>query len=69
MDARRKANWARLIQKIYEVDPLKCLNCGATLRIIELIYNPVCVGISLFDECPLMAESSLSSDKLPNDCL
>jgi hypothetical protein len=36
-DARRKANWARLIQKVYEVDPLECLNCGATMRIIALI--------------------------------
>jgi len=32
-----KANWARLIQKIYEVDPLECPNCGAAMRIIALI--------------------------------
>ena len=37
MDARRKANWVRLIQKVYEVDPLECPNCGATMRIIALI--------------------------------
>ncbi len=37
VDARRKANWARLIQKVYEVDPLKCLYYGATMRIIALI--------------------------------
>ena len=36
-DNRRKANWARLIQKVYEVDPLKCTHCGATMRIIALI--------------------------------
>ena len=36
-NARRKANWARLIQKVYEVDPLKCTHCGATMRIIALI--------------------------------
>ncbi len=29
VDARRTANWARLIQEVYEVDPLKSLNCGA----------------------------------------
>ena len=29
VDARRKANWARLIQKVYEVDPLECANCGS----------------------------------------
>ncbi len=39
VDARRKANWARLIQKVYEVDPLECANCGATMRIIALIDN------------------------------
>jgi hypothetical protein len=36
-DNRRKANWARLIQKVYEVDPLKCTRCGATMRIVALI--------------------------------
>ncbi len=37
VDARRKANWARLIQKVYEVAPLECPICGATMRIIALI--------------------------------
>jgi len=36
-DWRRKANWARLIQKVYEVDPLECPNCGDAMRIIALI--------------------------------
>ena len=36
-DAQRKTSWARLIQKVYEVDPLECANCGATMRIIALI--------------------------------
>ncbi len=35
--ARRNAKWTRLIQKVYEVDPLKCLYYGATMRIIALI--------------------------------
>ena len=37
VDTRRKANWARLIQKVYEVDPLECTRCGATMRVIALI--------------------------------
>ena len=41
MDAQRKAIEARLIQKVYEVDPLACPNGGATMRIITLI-----------DDCP-----------------
>ena len=27
-------SWARLIKKIYEVDPLTCINCGGSMRII-----------------------------------
>ena len=36
-DNRRKASWARLIQKVYEVDPLNCTRCGAAMRIIARI--------------------------------
>lgn len=36
-------SWARLIQKIYEVDPLICPKCGGEMRIISFIedYNIV----------------------------
>jgi len=37
IDSRRKAKKARLIPKVYEVDPLECTRWGATLRIIALI--------------------------------
>jgi hypothetical protein len=39
VDARRNANWARLMQEVYEVDPLECPSCGATMRIIVLIED------------------------------
>ncbi|MDP6673822.1 MAG: transposase [Gammaproteobacteria bacterium] len=42
-DRRCKATWARLIQKVYEVDPLECPNCGATMRIIALIDEPTAI--------------------------
>ena len=34
-------SWARLIKKIYEVDPLVCPKCGGKMRIIALLedYN------------------------------
>jgi hypothetical protein len=35
-----KKNWARLIQKIYEVDPLTCARCGGTMGIISFIEDP-----------------------------
>ena len=35
-----RKNWARLIQKIYEVDPLICPKCRGTMRIIGFIEDP-----------------------------
>jgi hypothetical protein len=32
-------SWARLIQKIYEVDPLVCSRCGGEMRIIAFIED------------------------------
>ena len=32
-----RKNWARLIQKIYNVDPLLCPRCFGTMRIISFI--------------------------------
>ena len=34
-----RKNWARLIRKIYEVDPLICPKCRGTMRIISFIEN------------------------------
>jgi len=39
LDRKSKANWARLIQKVYEVDPLVCPKCNHTMRIIAVIDN------------------------------
>lgn len=41
-EVSRKAfskNWARLIQKIYEVDPLVCPKCKEAMRIISFIED------------------------------
>ena len=34
-----RRNWARLIQKIYEVDPLTCPKCEGQMRIISFIED------------------------------
>jgi hypothetical protein len=34
-----RKNWARLIQKIYEVDPLVCPKCKRSMRIISFIED------------------------------
>mgnify|MGYP001814308730 CR=1 FL=1 len=34
-----RRNWARLIQKVYEVDPLLCPKCAAQMKIIAFIED------------------------------
>ncbi len=35
----RRKNWARLIQKIYEVDPLRCPKCSGKMKVISVIED------------------------------
>jgi hypothetical protein len=35
----RRKNWARLIQKIYEVDPLTCPKCCGKMKVISVIED------------------------------
>ncbi|MCG8346369.1 MAG: transposase [Chloroflexales bacterium] len=39
VDARKRA-WARLLAKVYEVDPLVCPKCGADMTVIAIIEDP-----------------------------
>ena len=32
-----RMRWAALIQRVYEVDPLRCPKCGGTMRIIAFL--------------------------------
>ena len=34
-----KSTWARMIQKVYEVDPLVCPKCGEKMRILSVITD------------------------------
>jgi len=34
-----RKSWAKLIQKIYEADPLICLKCRGSMRIISFIED------------------------------
>ena len=36
---KSKATWARLIAKIYEVDPLTCPKCGSEMKILSVIMD------------------------------
>ena len=33
------STWARLIRRIFEVDPLRCKNCGAEMRLIAFVTD------------------------------
>jgi DNA-directed RNA polymerase subunit RPC12/RpoP len=35
-----RSAWARLIKKVYEVDPLRCPRCGSKLKVVAVITDP-----------------------------
>ena len=35
--ASRTPSWARLLRKVFEVDPLICIRCGAEMKVISVI--------------------------------
>jgi hypothetical protein len=39
VDARTRA-WARLLAKVYEVDPMMCPKCGGDMKVIAIIEDP-----------------------------
>ncbi len=40
-DRRTSSRWASLIARIYDVLPLVCPSCGASMRIIAFVTDPV----------------------------
>ena len=36
----RKQSWARLLQKVYEVDPFICPKCHGTMSVVAIIEDP-----------------------------
>ena len=50
-----RKNWARLIQKIYEVDPLTCPKCQGRMRILafledEQVIEKILKHLGLWDQ-------------------
>ncbi|MFW6234287.1 MAG: hypothetical protein ACOC4I_02790 [Spirochaetota bacterium] len=43
-DGARKRAWARLLAKVYEVDPFVCPKCGADMKVIAVIEDPEELG-------------------------
>jgi hypothetical protein len=38
--APSRANWARLLRRIFEVDPLLCPRCGGGLAVVAVLTDP-----------------------------
>jgi hypothetical protein len=36
----RRRSWARLIRRVYEVDPLICAKCGGEMYVVSIITDP-----------------------------
>jgi hypothetical protein len=39
-DRARRIRWASLLQRVFEIDALRCPRCGSTLRLIAAIEDP-----------------------------
>jgi len=40
---RRRQSWAKLIQRVWDVSPLTCPRCGAEMRVVSVITDPVVI--------------------------
>ena len=68
---KSKANWARLIQKVYEVDPLVCPKCHHTMRIIAVIDDTAVIccilkHLRLWDPMPEPPEHTTRDPPWPD---
>ena len=39
----RSRSWARLLRKIFEVDPLLCPQCNVEMRLVSVIQSPMVI--------------------------
>jgi len=52
-----KKNWARLIQKVYELDPLVCPKCQGEMIIIAFIEQPHIINKNCSQQRPINSEN------------
>ena len=72
--ASRRNRWASLLQRVFEVDALRCPRCGSTLRLIAAIEDPgvarkilECLGLAARAPPLEPASSSDGSDQADPD--
>jgi hypothetical protein len=68
-------SWARLIKKVYEVDPLKCPKCNGAMKIKAFIRDPkeisrICEDLGLADwrAPPAMGKDKKYQEPEYDDC-
>jgi len=64
LKAQRRRSWARLLRRIYEVDPLRC-SCGGELKIVSVITDPLVVDRILLHRKGKRLKSPFSSRSPP----
>jgi len=42
-EALRRSAWARVLQNVFEVDPLLCPRCGTPMKVVAWITDPVVI--------------------------
>jgi hypothetical protein len=68
-------SWARLIKKVYEVDPLKCPKCSGSMKIKAFIRDPkeisrICknLGLAGWRAPPEMGKDKKYEEPEYDDC-
>jgi hypothetical protein len=56
-----RTNWARLIQKIYETDPLCCRKCSGKMKLLSFIEDPEVTRPPRLKAKPMAGRSRKSS--------
>jgi hypothetical protein len=67
----RRMRWASLLQRVFEVDGLRCPHCGSTLRLIAAIEDPAVARqilecLKLPARAPPLASAATDTQDLPH---
>jgi hypothetical protein len=64
---QRRRSWARLLRRIYEVDPLVCPRCGEEMKVVAVITDPVVVDRILAHRREKQLESPFEARAPPRE--
>jgi hypothetical protein len=68
----RRIRWASLLQRVFEIDALRCPRCGSTLRLIAAIEDvavarKILECLKLTARAPPLTSASASEPDLPQE--